>query len=202
MSNTVSIARARAKADKKAAANAQPISRLNVPELDELDTGTKKLVDMDGGANWTRAMAVSPNTLRRFMTYYIDLMNPSKGRLPVRERELIAVIVSHENGCGYCTLNHTQGLGRALKDPVRAKRIATDHHLVDLSEREQALADIAVAITQDPRSVDADDLDYLRELGLDDEEIAEAIEIIAWFNHSNRLAVPLGIVPDESFFTS
>jgi uncharacterized peroxidase-related enzyme len=200
MSNTVSIAKARAKADKKQAPNAQPISRLHVPALDSLDAATKKLVAMDGGANWTRAMAVSPNTLRRFMTYYVDLMSPSKGRLPLRERELLAVIVSHENGCGYCTLNHTQGLADALKDPVRAKRIATDHHLVDLSEREEALAELAVAITQDPRSVDGEDLAYLHDLGMDDEEIAEAIEIIAWFNHSNRLAVPLGIVPDEHFF--
>jgi uncharacterized peroxidase-related enzyme len=200
MSNTVSIAKARAKADKKQPAAAQPISRLNVPALEALDEATKKLVALDGGANWTRAMAVSPNTLRRFMTYYLDLMSPTKGRLPLRERELLAVIVSHENGCGYCTLNHTQGLADALKDPVRAKRIATDHHLVDLSEREEALAELAVAITQDPRSVNEEDFAYLHDLGLDDEEIAEAIEIIAWFNHSNRLAVPLGIVPDTHFF--
>ncbi len=200
MSNTVSIAKARAKADKKQGAPAQPISRLNVPELDELDDATRKLVALDGGANWTRAMAVSPNTLRRFMAYYVDLMSPTKGRLPLRERELIAVIVSHENGCGYCTLNHTQGLANALKDPVRAKRIAIDHHLVDLTEREEALAELAVAITQDPRSVNEEDFAYLHDLGLDDEEIAEAIEIIAWFNHSNRLAVPLGIVPDAHFF--
>jgi uncharacterized peroxidase-related enzyme len=200
MSNTVSIAKARAKADKNQPAAAQPISRLNVPALEALDEATKKLVALDGGSNWTRAMAVSPNTLRRFMTYYLDLMSPTKGRLPLRERELLAVIVSHENGCGYCTLNHTQGLADALKDPVRAKRIATDHHLVDLSEREEALAELAVAITQDPRSVNEEDFAYLHDLGLDDEEIAEAIEIIAWFNHSNRLAVPLGIVPDTHFF--
>jgi uncharacterized peroxidase-related enzyme len=200
MSNTVSIAKARAKAAKAQAANTPPISRLNVPELDELDDATKKLVAMDGGANWTRAMAVAPHVLRRFMTYYVDLMSPSNGRLPLRERELLAVIVSHENGCGYCTLNHTDGLAQALKDPLRAKRIANDHHLVDLSEREEALAELAVAITRDPRSVDAEDFAYLRDLGLDDEEIAEAVEVIAWFNHSNRLAVPLGIVPDDRFF--
>lgn len=200
MSNTVSITKARAKAGAKAAAKDQPISRLHVPALEDLDAATQKLVDMDGGANWTRAMAVNPDTLRRFMTYYVDLMSPSKGRLPLRERELIAVVVSHENGCGYCTLNHTQGLAKALKDPVRAKRIALDHHLVELSEREEALAELAIAITQDPRSVDAEDLAYLRELGLDDQEIAEALEVIAWFNHSNRLAVPIGIVPDDSFF--
>lgn len=200
MSNTVSIAKARAKAAKAEAASARPISRLSVPPLEALDDATKKLVAMDGGANWTRAMAVGPNVLRRFMTYYADLMSPTKGRLPLRERELLAVVVSHENGCGYCTLNHTHGLADALKDPVRAKRIANDHHLVDLSEREEALAELAVAITRDPRSVDEEDIAYLHDLGLDDEEIAEAVEVIAWFNHSNRLAVPLGIVPDERFF--
>ena len=200
MSNTVSIAKARAKAAKAQASNARPISRLNVPELDALDDATRKYIAMDDEANWTRAMAVSPNTLRRFMTYYIDLMSPAKGRLPVHERELIAVVVSHENGCGYCTLNHTQGQAKALKDPMRAKRIANDHHLVDLSEREEALAELAVAITRDPHSVDEEDFAYLRDLGLDDQEIAEAIEVAAVFNLSNRLAVPLGIVPEDRLF--
>ena len=43
---------------------------------------------------------------------------------PVRNstrRELIGGVVSAENGCGYCEMNHLRGLSQALKDPIRAR---------------------------------------------------------------------------------
>ena len=182
-------------------ASAEPICRLEVPRLDALDPETRKFVESHGGDNWLRSFALSPGAFKRFMTYYNDIFNSRKGRLPLRERELIGVVVSAENGCGYCEMNHLRGLSRALKDPVRARRVALDHHTVNLSRRERGIVDLAIKITRDPKTVEPADFDRLRDLGMDDEEILEVIEMASWFNHSNRLAISMGIIPDEKFFT-
>jgi len=175
-------------------------SRLEVPTPESLDPGLRQRIEDSGGDRWLRAMSLSPQALNRFLTYYTDLMNARQGRLPSAERELIGVVVSAENGCGYCEMNHLRGLARALHNPVRARRIATDHHTAGLSERESAIAGLAVTITRDPKTVSDADLQRLRAAGLSDEEILEVIEISAWFNHSNRIAIAMGLIPDDKFF--
>jgi AhpD family alkylhydroperoxidase len=54
----------------------------------------------------------------------LSLFDPKAGRLPIRERELIAVVVSSTNGCGLCEIHHTLALGNALGDETKARRIA------------------------------------------------------------------------------
>ena len=181
-----------------AEAQAQPISRLRVPSVDAMDEGTRARVSSHGGENWLHALALSPVLLERFLRYYNDLFDPKRGRLPVADRELVGVVVSVENGCGYCELNHLRGLARALRDRNRARRIALDHHLVDLTERQRAIVDLALQVTRTPKAVSTGDLDRVRAAGLDDEEILEVIEVAAWFNHTNRLAITVGILPDDS----
>jgi uncharacterized peroxidase-related enzyme len=175
------------------------VSRLRVPPEPELPESTRQLILKHHGDNWVRAFALNPDTARRFTTHYEDLFR-AEGRLPLHERELIAVVTSAANGCGLCRANHTLGLATAGKDKLRAKRIALDHHLVDLSDREQALADLAEKLTLTPREVRQEDFARLRAVGLADEDILEAVETISWFNHSNRICIALGIVPDDRYF--
>ncbi len=177
-------------------------SRLEVPALESLDPGLRQRVEAGGGDRWLRAMSLSPEALNRFLTYYADLMNARHGRLPSVERELIGVVVSAANACGYCEMNHLRGLARAMKDPVRARRIATDWHTAGLSAREAGIVSLALDITHDPHRVSDAGVQTLRDLGFDDEEILEVIEMAAWFNHSNRIAIAMGLVPDDKFFAA
>ncbi len=129
------------------------------------------------------------------------MFDPAKGKLSIAERELIAVVVSAENECAYCETHHTKGLAHAIKDPIRARRIATGYdHVPDLAPRELAFADLALKITRDPKTVTDDDLDGLRELGLDDSEILEVIETAAYFNYTNRVAIPINNIPEDKLF--
>jgi uncharacterized peroxidase-related enzyme len=73
-------------------------------------------------------------------------------------------------------------------------------HLAPLTPREQAPADFAHEVTADPKSVSPADFDPLREAGLDGSDILEAVETSAWFNHTNRLFISLGVIPDEKYF--
>lgn len=70
----------------------------------------------------------------------------------------------------------TLGLAAASSDKLRAKRIALDYHLVDLTERERALTDLAEKLTLTPRKIGQEDFDRLRKVGLSDEDILEAVK--------------------------
>jgi len=172
------------------------------PPPNPVAPGLRERIEASGGDRWLRAMSLSPKALNRFLTYYSDLMHGRDARLTSAERELIGVVVSASNGCGYCEMNHLRGLARALKDPVRARRIATDWHTAGLTAREAGIVGLALDITRDPHRVSDAGVQALRELGLDDEEILEIIETASWFNHSNRIAIAMGLVPDDKFFAA
>jgi uncharacterized peroxidase-related enzyme len=177
-----------------------PIARLDVPTLGQEDASVRDLVGRHHGENWIRTLAINPDTASRFAQYFEHLFRQGGARLPLRERELIAVVVSAQNGCGLCEVHHTSALGDALDDRTRARRIALDHHLAPLTERERALADFALKITINPKDVGAADLERLRTVGLSDPDIVEALETSAWFNHTNRIFISLGVIPDEKYF--
>src|SRR5262245_46118245 len=119
-------------------AASEAFSRLRVPSERQLDPSSRALVDRHHGDRWIRALSLNPATAQRFAGYFEALFGAG-GRLPLAERELIAVIVSAQNGCGLCEIHHTRALGSELGDDERARRIALDHHLAPLSAREQAL---------------------------------------------------------------
>ncbi len=178
------------------------IARLPVPAPGAESAEAQALVERHHGENWIRALALNPDTARRFAAYFEDLFRAKGARLPLAERELIAVVVSATNGCGLCEIHHTNALGDALGDPVQARRIALDFHLAELSRRERALAEFASKVTRAPKEVDAGDFDALHAAGLDDADILEALETSAWFNHTNRIFISLGVRPDDHYFAT
>ncbi|KAJ4011801.1 hypothetical protein NW752_004201 [Fusarium irregulare] len=178
------------------------ISRLRVPDTATLSKSTQQIIQAHHGDNWTRALALNPDTLRRFVTHYEDLFSDQTTRLNAVDREIVAVVVSHTNGCGFCQTHHTHGLTAALgKDNVaklRAKKIALDWHLVsDLSEKHKTLAAFSELLTSNPRGVGKQQLNELKEVGYEEEQIVEIIEVVGWFSHSNRLMIALGVEIDD-----
>ncbi|MGI5328709.1 peroxidase-related enzyme [Actinomadura nitritigenes] len=181
------------------------LSRLAVPERASLPAEVEALwadAEKTYGyvPNWLSTLSANPATIKRLLDFYKTLWDPRKGGLTIQEREIIAVVVSHENGCGYCVANHRVGLAKALGDRERAHRLADDHHLVDLSPRERALVDLSVKLTRTPTEVTDADLGTLREHGLSDEQILEVIEVAAFFNYTNRLTTAIATRPDDQFF--
>ncbi|HTV24516.1 MAG TPA: peroxidase-related enzyme [Polyangiaceae bacterium] len=186
-------------------AGIEPLSRLQVPDDNELDP---RLTDVFAEfthsygfvPNWLRALSINPDTALRIVQFYRHLFDPARSQLSAAERELIAVVSSATNHCSYAVFDHTRGLAAALDDDVRARRIAFDHHHVRLSKREQVLADIAEKLTAQPASVGLAELDRLRQAGFDEPAALEVLEIAAFFNYANRLTIALNIVPDAQFF--
>jgi uncharacterized peroxidase-related enzyme len=67
-----------------------------------------------------------------------------------------------------------------------------DYRKAKLTKRERALCDYAVKLTEDPGNIARDDLKPLREAGLSDKDIHDAVQVIAYFNYINRIADALG----------
>ncbi len=51
-------------------------------------------------------------------------------------------------------------------------------------------------MTRTPSAVRRADVETLRQHGLDDRDILDAVEVIAYFNYINRVADALGIAPE------
>ena len=61
------------------------------------------------------------------------------------------------------------------------------------SERDQALCSFAEKLTSDPKAMSPADLEPLKEVGLGEGAILEAVHVIGYFNHINRVADALGV---------
>jgi uncharacterized peroxidase-related enzyme len=61
---------------------------------------------------------------------------------------------------------------------------------------DRALCDYAVKLTLAPGKVTAADIHRLRQLGLNDEQVVLATQVVSYFNYINRIADGLGVEPE------
>jgi uncharacterized peroxidase-related enzyme len=113
--------------------------------------------------------------------------------LSLTQVEMIAVVVSATNGCGYCVAHHGPQLAEALGDEPLARSVALDYRQANLTARDRVLMDYAVALTCEPSERKLEDVERLREYGLDDVGVVKATEITAYYNAVNRIASALGV---------
>jgi uncharacterized peroxidase-related enzyme len=81
------------------------VAHLRLIEVDEATGPLKEEYDAAVGRagkvfNIVKAMSLRPSVLKRSMELYKGVMFGSSG-LSRQERELLATVVSHENGCHY-----------------------------------------------------------------------------------------------------
>lgn len=191
---------------QKPATRQPSLSRLEVPDEADVPAELRRTFDtfrrtLGYVPNWAKAFSLGGAHAVRFNEYILPFLDPLQGRLPHVERELVSTVVSAENGCAYCRLNHAQTLGQALGDTKLAKRISLDYrHVDELSERQRSLSDFAAKITHTPREISERDFDVLRSVGLDDEDIFEVVQLASLFSAANRISIVLNVVPDDEFF--
>jgi uncharacterized peroxidase-related enzyme len=157
----------------------------------EAATGrAKELLDAVKGQlglvpNMTRAMANAPAVLDG----YLELSGAlSKGTLPDRAREQIALAVAQANGCDYCVAAHS-AVGRMVGltvDQIRDSRLGTA-----VDPKADALVRFALKVVSARGAVSNGDLDEVRRAGFDDAAIAEVVANVVlhvFTNYFNRAA--------------
>ncbi len=148
--------------------------------------------------NVLRAWLLRPARLRNFIRAYDELMLAPSG-LSKLEREMIAVAVSAVNRCYYCLVAHGAAVRKLSGDPQLGEMMAFNYRVAALSDRQRAMLDFAVLLTEAPHEVTAEDRQALREDGFSDEDIFDIAETAAFFNYTNRVAHAVDMMPNAEY---
>lgn len=135
--------------------------------------------------NLMRVFANSPAAFEAYVNFSGAL---SRGLLPLKLREAIALAVSEINGCGYCLSAHTLSGARAglsQEDILAARRSTATDDKFDTALK------LARAVALQRGHIAGDDLQNARAAGLNDAEIVEIIQHVALntlTNYTNNVA--------------
>ena len=181
------------------------VSRFGVTEPDDLPEDLRErigVIEAKSGfvPNIFRALGHRPAELRAFLDQHDALMDRSDG-LTKAERELIVVATSGTNHCPYCVVAHGAILRIRAKDPHLADHVAANPWRAELSERQRAIVDFALALTREPELFGEPHIAAARAAGLTKDEIWDIGAITAFFAMSNRLAHLCALAPNHEFYT-
>jgi uncharacterized peroxidase-related enzyme len=179
------------------------ISVLGVPDPAGLDDDLKliwaKCVEKLGFVpNVFSTYSLKPQRLRNFMAMYNEIML-SKSSLSKLEREMVAVVVSSANRCYYCLVAHGAAVRMMSGDPELGEMMALNYRVAKLDPRQRAMLDFTWKLTTMPNLVDDADRDGLRAVGLNNGDIFDLAETVAFFNLSNRMASATDMMPNREY---
>jgi uncharacterized peroxidase-related enzyme len=126
------------------------VSRFAVPELDELPEDVRERIEAVAERtgfvpNVFLALARRPAEFRAFVAYHDALMDKETPGLSKADREMIVVATSAANDCTYCVVAHGAILRIRAKDPLIADQVATNYRQADITPRQRAMLDFALA---------------------------------------------------------
>jgi uncharacterized peroxidase-related enzyme len=162
----------------------------------------KKLYDRVKGPddnidNIMLAHSLRPHTMEGHMTLYKHVLHNPANCLPKWKLETIGVYVSLLNGCEYCVEHHFSGLKRLLNDDDQSERI---RGALEAGQPERIFtgSDLAMLLyanllTTRPAQIDRHMIEELQKSGLDDGDILEINQVVAYFGYANRTVLGLGI---------
>ena len=132
-----------------------------------------------------------------FLKQAVDFSNTiqfSDGYLSRREKELIGSYVSYLNDCPYCLDSHAFFLKiQGASDEAVAAIVRGDLDAAQLTAAERALMTYVEIATKAAYRTTPEDVQKLRDAGWKEEQIAEAVYIIALFAMFNRIANAFGV---------
>lgn len=186
-------------------ANHPAVSRFPVPELNEMpeDIRTRILEVQEKSGfipNVFLTLAHRPDEFRAFFAYHDALME-KPGNLTKAEREMIVVATSSLNQCQYCVIAHGAILRIRAKDPLIADQIATNYRKANITDRQKAMLDFAILVSQKAHVVGEPDFETLKRHGFSDDDIWDIAAISAFFGMSNRLANVTSMSPNAEFYS-
>ncbi|VVE34917.1 alkylhydroperoxidase [Pandoraea aquatica] len=132
-----------------------------------------------------------PEILRQRSAAFNAIMY-APGGMPRAERELSTTVVSRINGCVYCASVHAQRFEQLAKRNDVIREVFDEPRTAGTTDREKAIAQFSIALTETPGDVHPAQLQALRDVGLTDAEILDLIHSIAIFAWANRLMLNLG----------
>ncbi|XP_063996747.1 uncharacterized protein LOC135173632 [Pogoniulus pusillus] len=183
----------------------RPVGRYPVPNKKDMPYDIVELmeeVEMKTGflPNVFKAMSHRPAEFRAFFAYYNAIMNKDTGQLSKADKELIIVATSSVNRCPYCVIAHGALHRIYSKQPALADQVTVNWKLADLSDRELAMLEFALAVCQ-ANNITEEHFQKLERHGFDREDAWDIGMISAFFAMSNRIAHFVDLRPNKEFYT-
>ena len=95
--------------------------------------------------------------------------------------------------------HHGRALERLTGDTALVRALRQDPETAPLGARSRALVTFSLALTRTPHAMTEQHVSILREAGIDDRGIHDAVAVVGYFNFVNRLASGLGVPLEEDF---
>jgi uncharacterized peroxidase-related enzyme len=180
------------------------VSRFPVPRLEDMpeDIRARILAVQEKSGfipNVFLTLAHRPDEFRAFFAYHDALMD-KPGNLSKAEREMIVVATSGVNQCQYCVIAHGAILRIRAKNPLIADQVATNYRKADITERQKAMLDFAMKVSQSAHLVGEADFEALKAHGFSEDDIWDIAGISAFFGMSNRIANVTSMRPNAEFY--
>ncbi|MCV2218657.1 peroxidase-related enzyme [Thauera sp. Sel9] len=181
------------------------VSRFPVPALEDMPEDIReRIVAVQEKAGFVPnvflTLAHRPDEFRAFFAYHDALME-KPGNLSKAEREMIVVATSAVNQCQYCVIAHGAILRIRAKNPLIADQVATNYRKADISERQKAMLDFGMKVSQAAQLVGEADFEALKAHGFTDDDIWDIAGIAAFFGMSNRIANVTSMRPNAEFYS-
>ncbi|XP_010724559.1 uncharacterized protein LOC104915377 [Meleagris gallopavo] len=182
----------------------RPIGRYPVPNKKDMPYDIVELmeeVEVKTGflPNVFKAMSHRPAEFRAFFAYYNAIMNKETGRLSKADKELIIVATSAVNRCPYCVVAHGALHRIYSKQPTLADQVVVNWKLADLSGRDLAMLEFALAVCR-ADNITEEHFQKLEAHGFDREDAWDIATIAAFFAMSNRIAHFVDLRPNKEFY--
>lgn len=181
------------------------VSRFPVPDLQDMPEDIRaRIVAVQEKSgfipNVFLTLAHRPDEFRAFFAYHDALME-KPGNLSKAEREMIVVATSGANQCQYCVIAHGAILRVRAKSPLIADQVATNYRKADITERQKAMLDFAMKVSQAAHLVGEADFEVLKAHGFTDDDAWDIAGIAAFFGMSNRIANVTNMRPNAEFYS-
>ncbi|EDQ06614.1 Alkyl hydroperoxide reductase AhpD [Sulfitobacter indolifex] len=176
---------------------------LDLPMVDPLPEATQKYFDVCQDKlgmvpNVLRAYAFDIDKLNAFTGMYNDLMLGDSA-LSKLEREMIAVAVSSVNKCYYCLVAHGAAVRELSGDPQLGEALVMNYRVAKITEKQRAMLDFAVKLTEASAKVEEADRQALRDAGFTDRDIFDIASVAGFFNMTNRVASATDMRPNDDY---
>lgn len=164
-----------------------------LPEAELTERHWAGLVDRSRAkSDYFRLLVRDPEVLEARTKTDKDIFYNTADGLPRAERELAAAATSRYNGCIYCASVHARFATVHSKRREEVQRLLDEGVGADLGARWNAIVRASVALASTPIAFGQENIEELRQVGLDDAEIVDVINSAAFFNWANRLMLSLG----------
>jgi uncharacterized peroxidase-related enzyme len=173
--------------DWKAWLDVVDLDKATPEQMDVLEMSHPKAKVQD----YYRFLAHQPTILRQRSEAFNAIMY-APGGLARADRELSSLAVSRINGCVYCASVHAQRFVQLAMRNDTVAQVFDDPASAGTNEREKAIVQFSIRITQAPENIGPADIQALKDAGLNEAEILDLLHAAAIFAWANRLMLNLG----------